>query len=291
MKIQQYIEQTASRFAEQDLFYGHGTDNPLDEAVYLIYSSLGIDFVDGDQANRELSNDEMAELEPLLVARIEQHLPVAYIVGRAWFAGHAFYCDERALVPRSPIAELIRHRFEPLLASDPVRILDLCTGGGSIGIATALEFTECRVDLADISIEALALAVDNIALYDLGERVTPIHSDLFSAVSEKYDLIVSNPPYVSKQEYDELPGEFLHEPELGLVSEEEGLELPLRILAEAAEHLTESGVLVMEVGYSNELLAARLEGVPLLWLEFEHGGEGVLAITASELQQYRESFK
>lgn len=291
MKIQQYIEQAANRLAEHDLFYGHGTDNPLDEAVYLIYTSLGIDFVDDDQANRELGNDEMAELEQLLNARIEQHLPVAYIVGRAWFAGHAFYCDERALVPRSPIAELIRHRFEPLLASDPVRILDLCTGGGSVGIATALEFIDSRVDLADISIEALALAADNIALYDLGERVTPIHSDLFSAVSGKYDLIVSNPPYVSKQEYDELPDEFLHEPELGLVSEDEGLELPLRILAEAADYLTATGVLVMEVGYSNELLAARLESVPLLWLEFEHGGEGVLAITSSELQQYRESFK
>ena len=291
MKIRQYIEQTANRLAEQDLFYGHGTDNPLDEAVYLVYTSLGIDFADGDQATRVLSDSEIAELEQQLSARIEQHLPVAYIVGRAWFAGHAFYCDERALVPRSPIAELIRNRFEPLLHSDPLRILDLCTGGGSIGIATALEFTDSQVDLADISVEALALAADNIALYDLAGRVKTIHSDLFAAVSGKYDLIVSNPPYVSKQEYDELPDEFLHEPELGLVSEDEGLELPLRIMAEAADYLSESGVLVMEVGYSNELLAERLEGVPLLWLEFEHGGEGVLAITASELRQYRERFK
>lgn len=291
MKIRQYIEQTANRLAEQDLFYGHGTDNPLDEAVYLVYTSLGIDFEDGDQAARVLTDSEIAELEQQLSARIEQHLPVAYIVGRSWFAGHAFYCDERALVPRSPIAELIRNRFEPLLASDPLRILDLCTGGGSIGIASALEFTDSRVDLADISVEALALAADNIALYDLGARVKTIHSDLFAAVSGKYDLIVSNPPYVSKQEYDELPDEFLHEPELGLVSEDEGLELPLRIMREAADYLSESGVLVMEVGYSNELLAQRLEAVPLLWLEFEHGGEGVLAMTASELRQYRESFK
>lgn len=291
MKIQQYIEQTANRLAEHDLFYGHGTDNPLDEAVYLIYTSLGIDFADCEQDNRVLTTSEMAELEQLISARIEQHLPVAYIVGKAWFAGYAFYCDERALVPRSPIAELIRNHFEPLLASDPLRILDLCAGGGSIGIAAALEFKESSVDLADISVEALALAADNIALYDLGSRVKTLHSDLFAAVSGKYDLIVSNPPYVSKQEYDELPGEFLHEPELGLVSEDEGLELPLRIMREAADYLSDSGVLVMEVGYSNELLAQRLESVPLLWLEFEQGGEGVLAITAGELQQYRESFK
>lgn len=291
MKIQQYIEQTANRLAEHDLFYGHGTDNPLDEAVYLIYTSLGIDFADCEQDNRVLTTSEMAELEQLISARIEQHLPVAYIVGKAWFAGYAFYCDERALVPRSPIAELIRNHFEPLLASDPLRILDLCAGGGSIGIAAALEFKESSVDLADISVEALALAADNIALYDLGSRVKTLRSDLFAAVSGKYDLIVSNPPYVSKQEYDELPGEFLHEPELGLVSEDEGLELPLRIMREAADYLSDSGVLVMEVGYSNELLAQRLESVPLLWLEFEQGGEGVLAITAGELQQYRESFK
>ncbi len=291
MKIQQYIEQTAKRMLKHDLFYGHGTDNPLDEAVYLIYTSLGIDFADGDQDNRVLTDIEITVLEQAVNARIEHRLPVAYIVGKAWFAGYAFYCDERALVPRSPIAELIRNRFEPLLPSYPLRILDLCAGGGSIGIASALEFADSKVDLADISVEALALASDNIALYVLADRVRTLPSDLFAAVDGKYDLIVSNPPYVSQQEYDELPDEFLHEPALGLVSEDEGLELPLRIMREAADYLNEAGVLVMEVGYSDELLARRLEKVPLLWLQFDQGGEGVLALTASQLRQYRECFK
>lgn len=291
MNIQQYIEQTASRFAQHDLFYGHGTDNPLDEAVYLVYACLGIDFGDHELPDRTLTAVEIAELERLVSIRIEQHLPVAYIVGKAWFAGHAFYCDARALVPRSPIAELIRNRFQPLLHSDPLRILDMCAGGGSIGIACALEFTDSNVDLADISVEALTLAADNIALHNVADRVKTVQSDLFTALEGKYDLIVSNPPYVSKQEHDELPDEYLHEPELGLVSEDEGLELPLRILREAADYLNESGVLVMEVGFSHDLLAQRLQKIPLLWLEFEQGGEGVLAITAGELQQYRESFK
>ena len=290
MKISEFVERACNELAQNDLYYGHGTDNPFDEAVYLSYASLGFDFPIENQIDRELSSAELHLLEQQLGLRIEQQIPVAYIVGKAWFAGYPFFCDERALVPRSPIAELILNRFEPLLSTYPFRVLDLCTGGGSIGIATALELPECTVTLADISERALALADENIILHDLGSRVKTIHSNLFQAVEDKYQLILSNPPYVSRAEINDLPGEFLHEPELGLLSEDDGLEIPLQIMREAAEYLTDSGLLIMEVGYSNELLSSRLKDVPILWLVFENGGEGVLAMTAAQLRQYREYF-
>ncbi len=290
MIIQDYIQRVAQRLERADLYYGHGTDNPMDEAFYLVYGLLAIDFDDEQAAQRELTNAESMKIEAALVCRIEEQIPTAYLVGRAWFAGHEFYCDERALVPRSPIAELIRGDFEPMLEQPAARVLDLCTGGGSIGIAIALQWPDCRVDLVDISRNALDLATKNIALHGLEERVRVIESDLMQAVEGRYDLIVSNPPYVPVEEYGELPREYLHEPSLGLVSEDDGLQLPLQILRDSVDHLTESGVLVMEVGYSHPQLSERLSQVPLLWLQFENGGEGVLALTARQLQQYREQF-
>jgi ribosomal protein L3 glutamine methyltransferase len=154
----------------------------------------------------------------------------------------------------------------------------------------ALQWPQSKVDLLDVSEEALSLAESNIELHGLQGRVRTIKSDLFDSLTGRYDLIVANPPYVSREEYDDLPAEFTHEPELGLVSAEEGLQIPLQILREAVDYLTDSGLLVMEVGYSHEALAQRLQGVPLLWLEFEHGGDGVLALSAAQLQQYREQF-
>src|SRR5690606_23590675 len=218
--------------------------------------------------------------------RIEERVPVAYLVGEAWFCGLPFKVDERVLIPRSPIAELINNRFEPLLNREPLRILDLCTGSGCIGIACALAFPDAQVDLADISTDALQLAQENVQRHGLEQQVRVIESDLFTAVQGPYDLIVTNPPCVSRQEVDELPAEYHHEPELGLLSLDDGLDIPLRILREAAAHLHEDGVLVLEVGYSREALTARLPGVPLLWLEFEHGGDGVCALTAQQLRQY-----
>lgn len=280
----------AARLASADLCYGHGTDNPSDEAFYLIYGLLGIDFADEQAAQRELSVAEEAMLDSALRRRIDEHVPAAYLVGRAWFAGHEFYCDERALVPRSPIAELIDGEFEPLLHAPAAKILDLCTGGGSIGIATALLWPDCEVDLVDISVDALDLAKKNIALHGLESRVKVVQSDLFDELDSRYDLIVSNPPYVPLQEYDELPAEFGNEPSLGLVSGDDGMQIPLKILRDSVDHLSANGILVMEVGYSHPQLSERLKQVPLLWLEFERGGEGVLALTARQLQQYREQF-
>ena len=290
MKLQETIQQFAARLDSVDLCYGHGTDNPLDEAFYLIYGLLGIDFADEQAAQNELKPEQEAMLEAALKRRIGERIPTAYLVGRAWFAGHEFYCDQRALVPRSPVAELINGEFEPLLHEPAGKILDLCTGGGSIGIATALIWPECEVDLADISGDALDLAKKNIALHGLGGRVRTIQSDLFGDIDLRYDLIVANPPYVPVQEYDELPAEFANEPSLGLISDDNGLQIPLKILRDSIDYLSSTGLLVMEVGYSHPQLSERLKQVPLLWLEFEQGGEGVLALTARQLQQYREQF-
>ncbi len=291
MKIAEALQQMVARLDSADLCFGHGTDNPSDEAFYLIYGLLGIDFTDEQAMLRELSAAEEALLEVALKRRINERVPTAYLVGRAWFAGHEFYCDERALVPRSPIAELIGGSFEPLLAEPAGKVLDLCTGGGSIGIATALLWPNCEVDLADISADALALAKKNIALHNLGGRVRVLESDLFDGIDGRYELIVSNPPYVPLQEYNELPAEFVREPSLGLISDDDGLQIPLKILRDSVDHLSADGILVMEVGYSHSQLSERLSNVPLLWLEFEQGGEGVLALTARQLQQYREQFK
>lgn len=290
MRIADYLEDVAQRLAAADLCYGHGTDNPADEAFYLVYGLLGLDFSDQQALQREVSGAERTEIEAALRRRIDEHVPTAYLVGRAWFAGHEFICDERALVPRSPIAELIRGEFRPLITKPPESVLDLCTGGGSIGIAIALQWPDCRVDLVDISSEALALAEANVALHGLEDRVRVRHSDLFTDIDARYDLIVTNPPYVSDEEYAELPAEFAHEPSLGLLSANAGLQIPLQILREAVDHLSACGVLVMEVGYSHPQLTEYLAQVPLLWLHFENGGEGVLALTVRELQQYRDQF-
>ena len=290
MKIQERIRQMAARLDAADLCYGHGTDNPLDEAFYLIYGLLGIDFTDGQAAQRELNVLEEVMLNSALKRRIDERVPTAYLVGRAWFAGHEFYCDERALVPRSPLAELISGEFEPLLHEPAGKVLDLCTGGGSIGIATALLWPECEVELTDISKDALDLAKKNIDLHGLGGRVKVIEGDLFGNIDSRYDLIIANPPYVSLQEYDELPAEFTCEPSLGLISTDAGLQIPLKILRDSVDYLSDDGLLVLEVGYSHPQLSERLKQVPLLWLEFDRGGEGVLALTASQLQQYREHF-
>ena len=290
MKIQETIQHVAARLDSVDLCYGHGTDNPLDEAFYLIYGLLGIDFGDEQAARRELNVGEEAMLEAAVKRRIDERVPTAYLVGRAWFAGHEFYCDERALVPRSPLAELINGKFEPLLHGPVGKVLDICAGGGSIGIATALLWPDCEVDLADISPDALDLAQKNIALHGLGNRVRTIQSNLFDNIDSHYELILANPPYVPVQEYEELPAEFANEPSLGLISADNGLQIPLKILRDSVDYLSADGLLVMEVGYSHPQLSERIRQVPLLWLEFEQGGEGVLALTARQLQQYREQF-
>lgn len=278
------IQELSVRFEDADLFYGHGTDNSWDEAIYLTFSTLGVPFdADDSIGERMLTPEELARIKELARRRIEDRIPVAYLVNEAWFAGLSFRVDERVLIPRSPLGEMIQNQFEPLLSVAPKRILDLCTGSGCIGIASAFAFPEANVDLADISDDALALASENIARHSLGGRVQAVKSDLFASLVPAYELIVSNPPYVSAQEIAELPPEYLHEPSLGLLSEDEGLAIPLQILRDASRFLTDEGLLLMEVGYSWEALAERLPGMPFLWLEFETGGEGVCVLTRQQL--------
>ncbi len=290
MRLADYIDKTAELFAKADLHFGHGTDNAVDEAVYLVYSGLGIDFAeDFHHSRRVLSTPELHILDEFVRRRIESREPVAYIVGEAWFCGLPFFTDERALIPRSPIAELIENRFSPLLASPPTSILDMCTGGGCIGIACALQFPEAKVDLVDISEASLELARKNSDRHGTSDRVRALQSNLFSEIDRRYDLIVANPPYVSKQEMQSLPPEYLHEPRHGLECEDEGLALSLQILRQAEFYLTAEGILVMEVGNSDEALQKRLSKLPMLWLEFEFGGHGVMAITSQELVKFREA--
>jgi ribosomal protein L3 glutamine methyltransferase len=288
MNILNCVEQLCSRFEQADLYYGHGTDNPWDEAVYLVFAVLNIAFEQDDADAKALEAREIGEtdrqrIDSLAEQRIKQRVPVAYLVKQAWFAGLPFYVDERVLIPRSPIAELILHLYEPLISRPPARVLDLCTGSGCIGLATAVAFPYARVDLADISAEALNVARINISRLGLESRVSAVESDLFQGLHGTYDLIVSNPPYVSADEVAALPAEYQHEPELGLLSDDDGLAIPLRILREAPAYLSEQGMLIVELGYSWELLADRYPDLPVLWLDFDSGGEGVFAISRDAL--------
>ena len=288
MNVQACVEQIYTNFESSDLYYGHGTDNAWDEAVYLVFTVLGLPFGDDGDSQRMvrqrlLSTDEWRHINALAHRRSSERVPMAYLVGEAWFAGLPFYVDQRVLVPRSPIAELVLQQYQPLLPRPPARVLDLCTGSGCIGIATALAFPDARVDLADISEDALAVAQQNIQRHGLQDRVTTVCSDLFAKVDADYDLIVCNPPYVSAQEVAGLPPEYQREPALGLLSDEDGLAIPLQILRQAGAHLSPEGVLVLELGYTWPLLDQRYPQFPVTWLEFDSGGEGVLAIRRDAL--------
>lgn len=290
MRLQTYIEQLAGRLAAAGIHCGHGVDNDHDEAVFLVFGTLGLDFRRSiGQQDRELECDEFERLERLVQARIEQRIPTAYLLGKTWFAGHEFICDSRALVPRSPMAELIDNGFEPFFepgpAGEPGAVLDLCCGGGCIGIACALRFPACRVDLADVSREALDLARQNIRLHALEERVTALQADLFEGLNGRYDLILANPPYVSPEEIAQLPGEYGHEPALGLDGGADGIDIAERLLRQAAKRLNPGGWLILETGYSAGELENRFPETAFLWLEFEHGGAGVCALTAKQLRE------
>lgn len=294
MRLQSYVEQLAGRLAAAGIHCGHGVDNVHDEAVFLVFGALGFDFWRsiGCQ-DRVLGQDEIEKLEKLVRARIGKRIPTAYLLGKAWFAGNEFICDPRALVPRSPMAELIGNGFEPFfepgLADEPGAVLDLCCGGGCIGIACALRFPACRVDLADISREALDLARENIRLHGLEERVSTLQADLFNGVNRRYDLILANPPYVSPEEIAQLPGEYGHEPALGLDGGADGVDIAERLLRQAAKRLNPGGWLILETGYSAGELENRFPETDFLWLEFEHGGAGVCALKRSQLQRLADN--
>jgi ribosomal protein L3 glutamine methyltransferase len=281
-----------SEFGRAGLFFGHGTDNAFDEARMLVFHGLHLPLgTDPALLDARLTLVVRQKVLALIQRRVEERLPVAYLTYEAWFAGLSFYVDERVLVPRSPIAELIAQDFEPWLSARPQRILDLCTGSGCIGIACAYQFDEAMVDLVDISLDALNVADINIARHDLGDRVSAVQSDVFDLLGgQTYDLIVSNPPYVDAQDLAAMPAEYHREPALGLASGPDGLDITRRILREAANHLNEEGVLIVEVGNSCVALDDAFPTVPFMWLEFEHGGHGVFAMSREQLLEYAESF-
>lgn len=295
--IADLIRWSTSRFNEAELFFGHGTDNALDEAVLLISQGLHLplDLPVAYLASR-ITNDEREQLAQLLTKRIQQRIPVPYLTGEAYFAGLRFLVNDQVLIPRSPIAELIERGFSPWLdlteVDSDTPILDLCTGSGCIAIACAHYFPNLAVDAVDLSPSALAIAQENVQLHGMEDQVHLIQSDLFADLdSRRYRLIVSNPPYVSEQELAALPPEYHHEPRIGLAGGDDGLNLVRHILATAADYLTDQGALVLEVGYSAERLQQCYPQVPFWWLEFERGGEGVFLLTKEQLQQYRHLFK
>lgn len=278
------LEQMSEAFDAAELYFGHGTDNAWDEACWLLETALRRQGLQELTADTPLSTSDLVEAEKLFNARIATRKPLAYLLKEAWFCGLPFYVDERVLVPRSPFAELIDNRFEPLLTNAPRRILDLCTGGGCIGIACALAFPEAEVVLSDISADALDVARINVEKHGLQKRVQLAQSDLFANIAGTFDLIVSNPPYVGIDEYRELPDEYLREPQLGLVTDADGIGIPLRILDQAAAFLNPEGMLFLETGATWPLLAEARPDLPFLWLEFEHGGEGICALRREQLR-------
>jgi len=289
------LEYGQKQFEQSDLYFGHGTDNAWDEAVYLLSSVLDLPpNADRSLLDNLVSIDDQKKIKALYQRRINERVPAPYITKKAWFCSLPFYVDERVIVPRSPIAELIYNQFQPWCPESPNKILDLCTGSGCIGIACAYAFEKAQIVLSDISADALEVTAINIVTHDLHSRVTAIESDLFSAFDgsdhNSFDLIVSNPPYVDADDLAKMPDEYAHEPDLALASGDDGLDFTRRLLREAANYLSEQGLLIVEVGNSSVALEKAFPQVPFTWLEFTEGDGGVFVLTRTQLRQYAECF-
>jgi ribosomal protein L3 glutamine methyltransferase len=287
--LRDFIRYAVSRFTAANLFFGHGSDNAWDEAVYLTLHTLHLPldrlepFLDA-----RLLPDERERLLDIFRRRCQERLPAAYLTNEAWLGEHRFYVDERVIVPRSFIAELLEEQLTPWI-DDPWAVesaLDLCTGSGCLAILTALAFPNAQVDAVDLSPDALQVAERNIADYHLSDRVTPIRSDAFTKLGNKrYDLIISNPPYVNAESVAALPPEYLHEPEMALGSGDDGLDFTRIILAEAKKHLTDDGILVVEIGHNRDELEAAYPTLPFTWLDTAAGDEYVFMLHASDLPE------
>lgn len=282
--IESAIRQAADVFEKHDLHYGHGTDSAIHEASWLILHAMGLSPVIAPDYQQTLSDAQRQASNALLERRIQERVPAAYLTGQAWFAGHPFLSDERALVPRSPLAEFITEDFFGLLDGvESPRILDLCTGGGCIAIACAYANQQASVDASDLSPDALSLAMENVQLHGMEERVKLYEGSLFEPLAGRYSLIISNPPYVDAADIAAMPSEFAHEPMMGLAAGEDGLDLVKIMLREAADYLVPDGVLVVEVGNSGEALETAYPQLDFGWLQFAQGGHGVFLLTRDEL--------
>jgi ribosomal protein L3 glutamine methyltransferase len=291
--VAETIRAVARRFQRARLHFGHGTETAQDEAAWLVGHALHIapDRLAG-RLNKPVPAAALKKIDALTAARIQTRQPLAYLLKEAWFAGRKFHVDERVIVPRSLTGEFITEQFQPWIDAKRVRrILDLCTGSGCMAIACARAFPKARVDAADLSGEALAVARINVKHHRLGRRVRVLRSDLFQALKgRRYDVIVTNPPYVVRAEMKTLPREYLHEPELALVSGRDGLDAIVRILADTPRHLNPGGILVGEVGNSASTLQRKFPSVPFVWLTTSTGDGSVFLLTAEQLEQHQKEF-
>lgn len=286
--IKQAVEWAYEQLDQSPVFYGHGTDNAWDEAVWIVLFVLGrsADAPIND-ASRHLREDQQSRLKSLVKQRIKSRIPTAYLVKSAWFCGMEFYVDERVIIPRSPIAELIVDQFSEFKNPKKIkRVLDLCTGSGCIALAIAKNLPQALVDASDYSKEALEVAKINRKKHGLEKRVQLFHSDVFRSIpTQKYDLIVSNPPYVDQHDFDTMPEEYQHEPEMALISGQDGLFVTNQIIQQSRQFLSDDGVLIVEVGNSEKHVKKRWPGLAMRWLEFYNGGAGVFAIKAQDLSK------
>jgi len=290
--VRDWLRWAVSRFNEAGLFYGHGTDNAWDEAVWLVLATLHLprDTLE-PWLDAHLTKQERLTLLNNLQQRVAHRLPTAYLVQEAWLGHFRFYVDQRVIVPRSYFAELLENGFAPWIedAQAVGTALDLCTGSGCLAILMANAFPNAAVDAIDISADALAVAHRNIADYGLDDRVQAIESDLFAAVEGKrYDLILCNPPYVTTAAMDALPAEYRHEPALALAAGTDGLDVVRRILGEARDHLNPGGILAIEVGHNQELVEAAFPGLPAVWLDTEHAEGKVFLVMRDDLPTARK---
>ncbi|MBL4830836.1 MAG: 50S ribosomal protein L3 N(5)-glutamine methyltransferase [Aliivibrio sp.] len=290
--LQDMLRWTVSRFNAAGLFYGHGSDNAWDEAVQLVLPTIYLPIdIPAHVRESRLTTSERQRIVERVIRRVNDRTPTSYLTNKAWFCGLEFFVDERVLIPRSPIGELIEAQFQPWLIEQPTRIMDLCTGSGCIAIACAYAFPDAEVDAIDISADALEVAEQNIQEHGLDQQVFPIRSDLFRDLpKDKYNMIVSNPPYVDQEDMGSLPEEFQHEPELGLAAGTDGLKLVRRILSNAPDYLTDDGILICEVGNSMVHMMEQYPNIPFTWIEFENGGHGVFMLTREQLIECKEEF-
>ncbi len=283
--LTELLQAGAAAFDEQQLFFGHGTDNSWDEAVMLALHVLDLPWdVAPERAEAALTEERCQTIFQLFEQRIAERVPAAYLTGEAYFAGLPFHVNRDVLVPRSPFAELIGNGFQPWLSREPERILDMCTGGGCIGIASALYFPESRVDLADISAAALAVADNNVVRHQVADRVCSVQSDGFSQLPDRYDLILCNPPYVDAEDLAAMPDEFRAEPAIALGSGADGMDFCRVFLPQVADHLHDGGLLFIEVGNSWLALEEAFPRLPFTWIELEYGGHGLAVLTKAELE-------
>ena len=285
--VRDFLRFAVSRFNQARLFFGHGSSNAYDEAAYLILHTLHLPLDNLDPfLDARLTESESTELLHIIQQRVEQRIPAAYLTHQAFLGDFCFYVDERVIVPRSFVAELLREQLSPWVVNpdEAGSVLDLCTGSGCLAILAAHAFPNALVDAADLSPDALAVAERNVTDYGLQNRITLVKSDLFAELGKKkYDIIISNPPYVDAQSVDALPPEYLHEPKMSLGSGKDGLDATRTILDQAAQHLSDNGILIVEIGHNREVLETAYPGLPFTWLDVSAGDQFVFMLHKNDL--------